>query len=73
MGTTEHARLRVVVLYNSSSSVPSAIGEYKVDAVITDDNCTGVATATLVISAPTAISDHKVAKYLKLYPNPTTG
>ena len=52
---TDPKGLAVKVLYNGSEVVPSAAGEYKVNAVIVDHNYTGEANAKLTISPPSAV------------------
>jgi hypothetical protein len=48
--TTIPAGLAVSVTYDGSPDVPSAIGEYAVEAIVTDPNYSGIATDTLVIA-----------------------
>ena len=51
--TTSPANLAVSFTYNGSSTAPTAAGNYKVVATITDTDYTGTATGTLVISKAT--------------------
>ncbi|MTI20625.1 adhesin, partial [Fulvivirga sp. RKSG066] len=50
--TTNPVGLTVTTTYNGSSSVPSAIGSYTVQADIVDNNYFGSASNTLVINGP---------------------
>ncbi|WP_224995256.1 MBG domain-containing protein [Cesiribacter sp. SM1] len=69
--STNPAGLDISVSYNGVVTVPAAVGEYAVRAVIVDDNYTGETSAMLIISAVTGISDPEAHNIL-LYPNPTT-
>lgn len=71
--TTEPAGLAVEISYNSAAELPVEVGEYTVSAVINDDNYAGEASAMLLISEPTALTDPAVRDAIMLYPNPTTG
>lgn len=49
--TTDPAGLAVIVTYDGAEASPTAAGDYAVDAIITDPNYQGQATATLVIES----------------------
>ncbi len=48
--TTDPVGLAVSVSYDGEPTAPSAVGEYAVEAIVTDPNYSGIATGTLIIT-----------------------
>jgi PKD repeat protein len=69
--STDPTDLVVDVTYNGSTTVPSALGEYLIKAVVVDNNYRGEAFARLTISPVTSALNPDEVESTALYPNPT--
>ena len=69
---TNPENLNTVVLYNGSEQQPTEAGTYTVQVTIDEANYTGSATATITISAITALVNRENKK-LQAFPNPVSG